>query len=127
MRTILVLAAALSASAPAMAETLSGSEIRDLVNGRRIYLATPLGGELPMNYRSGGMLDASGEAIGLGRFLQPKDRGRWWIAGDRLCQQWQSWYDGKRICFTLSRRGESRLFWRQDNGDTGLARLGPAL
>src|SRR5688500_14134724 len=85
----------------AHAQSLAGGELGRTVSGRRIYLATPLGGEFPLYYRADGQVDGSGEAVGLGRFMAPKDSGRWWVAGDKLCQKWTSWYDGKTFCFTL--------------------------
>jgi hypothetical protein len=120
-----LLSTGLSAPGAAAREQLRGEEIRQLVANNRIYLATPLGGELPMNYRAGGDVDASGEAIGLGRFFRPKDQGRWWISGDTLCQQWQNWYDGQRICFRLERVGANQLIWTRDNGERGKARFAP--
>ncbi len=103
---------------------LRTDEIRALVTGKRIYLATPLGGEIPLYYRPDGQVDGSGEAVGLGRWLKPKDSGRWWVEQNKLCQQWQTWYDGERMCFTLSRAGENRVSWRRENGESGVARLG---
>lgn len=102
---------------------LSGSEIRSLVNGQRIYIGGPLGAELPVNYRTNGTVDGSGEAVGLGRFFQPKDKGRWWINGNQLCQQWEQWYNGTVMCFTLQRNGADKLIWKRDNGESGSARL----
>jgi hypothetical protein len=111
-------------AAPAAAqEVLSGAELRKLVEGRRIFLSTPLGGELPLNYRPGGRVDGSGEAIGLGKFFAPKDSGRWWIQGDKLCQKWEKWYNGETICFTVADLGNSKIRWRQDDGQTGVARV----
>lgn len=104
--------------------TLSGDEIRRLVTGKRIYLATPLGGEIPLYYAPDGTVDGSGEAVGLGRWLKPTDRGRWSVDGNRLCQQWQTWYNGERMCFTLTSAGEGRVRWVRDNGESGVARLG---
>ena len=43
--------------------TMDAKAIREAVQGKRIYLATPLGGELPMNYRPNGVVDANGNAI----------------------------------------------------------------
>jgi hypothetical protein len=108
----------------AQASALSGDDIRKKVTGKRIYLATPLGGEFPLFYQRGGRVDGSGEASGLGRWARPTDSGRWWVAGDRLCQRWETWYEGKTMCFTLTFMGGDRLRWVQDNGDTGLARIG---
>jgi hypothetical protein len=110
--------------APAAASTLSGTEIRQTVTGKRIYLSVPMGGEFPLYYRPDGRIDGSGEAVGLGRFLKPKDSGRWWVAGDRLCQKWQTWYDGKTFCFTLASRGGDKVVWARDDGEKGVARIG---
>jgi hypothetical protein len=120
---LLAVLAALAAT-PAAASTLTGPEIRQAVTGKRIYLAVPLGGEFPLYYRPDGRIDGSGEAVGLGRFLKPKDSGRWWVAGDRLCQKWQTWYDGKTFCFTLASRGGDKVAWARDDGEKGVARVG---
>ena len=114
------------AAAPAAADTRakSGRAIQSAVNGKRIYLQTPLGGEFPLYYRRDGVVDGSGEALGLGRFMAPKDSGKWWIADNRLCQQWQEWYDGKRQCFVLQRTGDTTLYWKRDDGLEGEARIG---
>jgi hypothetical protein len=120
---LIAMAAVLSAGA-AQARELASDDIRNKIVGKRIYLAAPLGGEFPLFYRQDGRVDGTGEAVGLGRLARPSDSGRWWIAGNRLCQQWQSWYDGKRMCFQLIHLGGDRIRWNQDNGDTGLARIG---
>ena len=113
------------AATPALASAqLSEQEIRNTVAGKRIYLKVPLGGEFPLYYQTNGSVSGSGDAVGLGRFMQPKDQGRWWVRGDRLCQKWQSWYDGKQFCFTLSRGDGNTLYWRRDDGVTGRARIG---
>lgn len=113
-----------AATATSSASTLSEEEIKSLVTGRRIHLAAPFGGEFPLNYRRSGVVDGNGEALGLGRFVQPSDTGRWWIRGARLCQQFSKWYNGTVLCFTLSRTGERSLRWVRDNGDVGTARIG---
>lgn len=108
----------------ASSQLLSGKEIKSTVAGKRIYLAVPLGGELPLHYKSNGRVDGSGEAVGLGRYLAPKDSGRWWVAGNSLCQKWQKWYDGRQFCFTLEKVGPEKLRWRRDDGRSGVARIG---
>ena len=124
---LVVLLAALGAAPvsanPARTGPMSGAEIREMVLQNRVFLSTPLGGEFPMNYRASGQVDGSGEAVGLGRFVQPKDKGRWWIAGDSLCQQWETWYEGKRLCFVIERTGPNSFLWKQDNGDSGRGRI----
>lgn len=117
-----VLALALLAS-PAAADALSGEKLKSFISGKRIYLAVPLGGEIPLNYRPSGSVDGSGEAAGLGRYMTPKDRGRWWVSGNRLCQKWQQWYDGKTFCFTVTKLAENRIRWVRDDGKSGVARL----
>lgn len=108
---------------PASAEALSGDKLKSFISGKRVYIAVPLGGEIPLNYRAGGVVDGSGEAAGLGRYMTPKDRGRWWVSGDRLCQKWQEWYKGKPFCFTVTKLAENRIRWVRDDGKSGVARL----
>jgi hypothetical protein len=113
-------------AAPAAADTgaMTDKEIRAAVVGKRIYLQTPFGGEFPLNYRTNGKVDGDGQALGLGRFMAPADKGKWWIKGGRLCQQWTEWYDGKAQCFVLQRTGETTLYWKRDDGLEGEARIG---
>lgn len=87
----------------AAAEQYRANEIKGEIVGRRIFLEAPLGGEFPLNYRRSGSVDGDGEALGLGRFVKPKDTGTWWIQSDRLCQQFRTWYDGRPMCFELYR------------------------
>lgn len=118
------LAVLLAASVVHADQPLAGSALDRAVSGRRIFLATPLGGEFPLNYHADGRVDGQGEAAGLGRFVRPTDSGRWWVSGQKLCQKWTSWYDGKVFCFTLSKISEDQLSWRRDDGLAGLARVG---
>ena len=112
--------------APAMADVapLAGPALDRAVSGRRIYLATPFGGEFPMNYYADGRLDGQGQASGLGRFLKPEDSGRWWVNGSKLCQKWTSWYEGRTFCFVLRPLDAKTLAWERDDGLSGLARIG---
>lgn len=111
---------------PAMAEgePLDNTGIKSLVTGKRIYLATPMGGELPLYYRANGKVDGTGEAIGLGKYLKPKDSGRWWVSKNRLCQKWQEWYDGRTFCFKLNRISSTKVYWMRDDGTSGISRVG---
>ena len=114
---------ALAATAPVQAgENVAGGVLKKLVSGKRVYLAAP-GGEFPLNYRRSGVVDGTGEALGLGKFLQPKDSGRWWVNGENLCQKWTSWYDGKAFCFTIQPTGVNTISWRRDDGYSGTARI----
>ncbi len=102
---------------------LNAQDIQSEIIGKRIYLATPFGGEFPLNYLASGEVNGDGEALGLGQFMQPEDTGQWWIDGNRLCQQFQVWYDGEPMCFDLAWIGENELSWVRDNGETGTARI----
>jgi hypothetical protein len=126
---IVTLAALLAALAVQHASAEGGNRMakadimRDIA-GNRIYLKVPFGGEFPLYYDPSGKVDGTGEALGLGRFMAPEDSGRWWVDSDRLCQQWQEWYDGKTHCFELVRTSETSLYWRRDDGLDGEARIG---
>ncbi len=111
-------------STHANADPVKGNELKQLINGKRIYLAVPLGGEFPLYYKKGGKVDGSGEATGLGKTMKPNDSGRWWISGAKLCQKWQTWYDGKVFCFTIQKTADSKIAWVRDDGYSGTARIG---
>lgn len=112
-----------SVGAAGEGKPLAGAALKSFITGRRIYLAVPLGGEIPLTYRANGVVDGSGEAAGLGKYMTPKDRGRWWVDGNRLCQKWQSWYDGRTFCFTVAELPGSRIRWVRDDGKSGVARV----
>lgn len=76
---------------------------------------------MPIRFGTDGML--AGEAGELAPILgAPKDRGRWWVDGDKLCSKFFRWFDAEPHCITVARDG-SRLYWRKDNGDTGTATI----
>jgi hypothetical protein len=120
----LLLALLLLPIGAAQASTLKDDDIRSDIVGRTVFLAAPFGGEFPLNYRRNGIVDGDGEALGLGRWIAPRDKGRWWVRENRLCQQFETWYNGAPMCFELSRTGPQRLRWVRDNGETGAARIG---
>lgn len=109
----------------ASAANLSGDALKETVSGKQVYLATPLGGEFPLNYRANGVVDGSGKAVGLGKFMQPTDTGKWWVDGEKLCQKWKNWYDGKEFCFTVQTEGPNKISWVRDDGMKGTARIEP--
>ncbi|MEQ9026263.1 MAG: hypothetical protein RIG88_05775 [Roseitalea porphyridii] len=124
IRAFAIAAFALAATAaPAAAEQLAGSAIKETIGGKRVYLATPFGGEFPLHYKANGRVTGDGRALGLGRFMAPRETGRWFVQGDQLCQQFPTWYDGQVSCFTLRRTGETTLRWRRDDGYSGRARI----
>jgi hypothetical protein len=105
----------------------TSKDIRQSIVGKRIYLATPMGGEFPLNYRKNGVVDGDGEALGLGRFVKPNDTGKWWIKDDQLCQRFTTWYKGTPMCFELYKTGDKSLNWIRNNGQKGTARIGQSL
>jgi hypothetical protein len=107
----------------AFAETLTGKALRDLVEGRTVYLSAPLGGEFPLKYRPDGTVTGDGEAVGLGRFFATRETGRWYLTGTNLCQQFPTWYNGQRLCFSVRKLDGNRIRWTRDNGETGIARV----
>ena len=120
----LLMAAPVALANDGASKNLRGEALREAVSGKRIYLSVPLGGELPLYYQPDGRVDGSGEAAGLGRFLKPSDSGRWWVEGEKLCQQWESWYKGRVFCFTVKKLPENRIAWARDDGESGIARIG---
>jgi hypothetical protein len=119
-----VAGAALVSALPANAELLSGPELRKRIIGRTVYLAAPLGGEFPLIYRADGTVSGDGTSVGLGRFFATRETGRWNINGNTLCQQFPTWYQGTRLCFTVTVVEGNKIRWVRDNGQTGLARIG---
>ncbi|TDH36381.1 hypothetical protein E2A64_13480 [Pseudohoeflea suaedae] len=111
------------AAAPVQAENLRGQDLKTLVSGKRIYLQTPFGGEFPLYYQTSGAVSGDGSALGLGKFMAPKETGKWWVDGANLCQQWPTWYDGKATCFTIEKTGAKTLNWVRDDGKSGTARI----
>ena len=111
------------AAASTEGQALAGQQLKSFISGKRVYLAVPFGGEIPLHYRSDGVVDGSGEAVGLGKYMTPTDRGRWWVAGDKICQKWQQWYKGRTFCFTVSKLSQDRIRWVRDDGKRGTARL----
>jgi hypothetical protein len=115
---------AASAGATGTGQVMAGQDLKSLFSGKRVYLAVPLGGEIPLHYRSNGVVEGSGEAAGLGKYMTPKDRGRWWVSGSRVCQKWQEWYDGKTFCFKVWKLSSAKIRWLRDDGKQGVARIG---
>ncbi len=107
-------------SQPAYANALNDTEIKNTVSGKTVRLATRWG-SFPLTYRSNKSVTGNGEALGLARFFSPKETGKWWVAGGRLCQQFPTWYDGKPNCFSLTSTGGSNLRWVRDDGYSGTA------
>lgn len=118
----LIVISLVSGATAALAEPvpLTGDALRGL-GGSRVELDTPLGTKLPILFGADGLVSA--EAGDLAPILgSKKDRGRWWVEGDKLCSKWFRWFDAEVRCITVARDG-TRLFWKKDDGETGTATL----
>jgi hypothetical protein len=120
-------AALIAAASPAAdaAMPLSELELRRAVSGKIIYIATPIGAEVPISYRPNGTMIGRGLTAyaALAGEMATSDRGRWWIANGQLCQRWTRWLDGRTHCFRLTRNGET-VHWQRNDGRVGTARIG---
>lgn len=113
----------MSGATAALAEPvpLTNDALKATVSGSLVEIDTPLGTKLPVRFGDDGLVSA--EAGELAPILgAPKDRGRWWVEGDRLCAKWFRWFDAEVRCLTIAQDG-SRIYWRKDNGETGTATL----
>jgi hypothetical protein len=110
------------AFAEASEDGAMGNEaLRKTVAGKTVHLATPLGG-LPISFRADGTM--SGKAGSLAAYTgSERDRGRWWVVADKLCQRWNSWLGGKAYCFTLRRQGGGTVHWVRSDGLSGTATI----
>lgn len=104
-----------------MAADLSGHEIKALIEGKTVRLNTSLGLQLPLRYRPNGVVAGNISSFSMARMFAPKEEGRWWVAADRLCQKWPTWYDGRTFCFSIRSAGENRITWLRDDGAKGSA------
>ncbi|UOK70368.1 hypothetical protein [Ancylobacter polymorphus] len=111
-------------AAPALAETLSGPEIKDRIGGELVRLSTPYGITLPLVYRDDGVVAGDISGFSIGSMLAPSEEGRWWVKDDRLCQKWPTWYEGRTYCFTITSLGPKKIAWTRDDGLSGTATMG---
>ncbi len=125
-KTFIVAGSALaivSSAFAAQADMLGGTEIRQTIGGKRVNLQTSFGIEFPMYYKANGRVTGDGRGTGLGKYFAPKETGRWWVTGNRMCQQFPTWYDGRPLCFQLRKVGPGKLQWIREDGKTGTARV----
>jgi len=103
--------------------TLSGDALRQAIIGKTVFLKIS-GFELPITYAANGRMSGKMGAVAasFSRGDGAQDRGKWWVAGDQLCQQWSSWMDGKSYCYRLTRDGAT-VRWVRNDGRSGTARI----
>lgn len=119
LRKLIAMSFLAAAPSAAVADTvaLEGEQLKQTVAGSLVALDTPIGTTIPVRFGNDGLM--SGEAGSLAGYLgAPKDRGRWWVADNRLCLKWFRWFDAEQACLSIQLKGE-RVFWQQDNGKTG--------
>lgn len=121
--SITSLAALIGVTSHSIAEPLSGDAVKKLVSGKQVYLSTPYGVELLLQYRADGAVRGDVSGISVASLFAPRETGKWWIARNQLCQQWPTWYDSRQFCFTIEQRGENSISWRRDDGLRGTARI----
>ena len=117
---LLVIQFGLAGSTLAEPSKLTGEALRKAVSGRTVLIATAIG-SLPIRYKSNGTMTGQAPAF-VASLGTERDRGRWWIADDRLCQRWYRWLAAKRYCFKLQHvRGI--VHWLRDDGLSGTATI----
>ncbi len=104
-------------------EVLSGPALQHAVAGRTVYINTPMG-EVPIRYSKSGHVSGYTELATLAGESTTQDRGRWWVAENRLCVRWQNWMSGTTHCFTMHKVGPTMVRWRREDGKSGFARIG---
>jgi len=122
-RKLIAFLLAVAPFSSAQAGELTGEELRKAVEGKFVYVSTPLG-EVPIHYAKNGSLTGRTELALLDGESTAFDHGRWWVAGKKLCVQWQNWMGGKAHCFTMHRLSRDIVYWQRDDGKAGTARLG---
>jgi hypothetical protein len=112
-------------SARAEPVDLGDETLKQAIVGKTVHINTPFGVAIPITYHGNGLM--SGKAGVLEYLLGAEaDRGRWWVAGGKLCQKWFKWLDAQPSCMRLARDG-NRIFWRRDDGMSGTATIAAAL
>ncbi len=106
---------------PVHAATLTAAEIGPLISGAVVHIDTPIGTPLRVTFHADGSVEgASGKlAFYLG---SARDRGRWWLSQNKLCQKWMRWFDGETSCLSLWRSGNGYA-WQRDDGRRGTASI----
>jgi len=116
---VMVAASAATASDQANVQ-MDNDALRKTIAGKVVHLATPLGG-LPIRYRADGTMSAAAGSLASYTGSE-RDRGRWWVVTDKLCQRWNSWLEGKAYCFRLRQQGGT-VHWTRNDGLSGVATI----
>ncbi|MGV1014130.1 MAG: hypothetical protein ACOYB4_04085 [Methyloceanibacter sp.] len=105
--------------------SLAGDGLRKAISGKTVFLNVS-GFELPIRYAANGRMSAkmSTMAASFSRGDGSSDTGKWWVADGQLCQQWNSWMEGKQYCYRLTQKGGAHVQWVRNDGRSGTARIG---
>lgn len=96
---------------------LSGQSLSEMIAGSVVDLDTPLGTKLTITYGGDGRMN--GQAGALAFYLgASRDKGKWWVASDQLCQKWEKWFDAETQCMRIKKDGP-RIHWASRDGKTG--------
>jgi hypothetical protein len=117
----IIMVAAGAALAQESSSQMDSDALRKAVAGRTVHLSTPLG-SLPINYRTDGTMSASAGSLAPYTGSE-RDRGRWWVVADKLCQRWNMWLDAKSYCFRLRQQDGRTVHWTRSDGVSGLATI----
>ncbi len=99
---------------------MDGGALQRAVAGKTVNLMTPLGA-LPISYRGDGTMWGRAGTLSIYTGSE-RDRGRWWIIADKLCQRWTTWLGGKSYCFQLRQEGAT-VHWTRSDGLSGTATI----
>ena len=86
---------------PAQAASLSGSDIEKAFIGKRLKWKTVDGYEGTVRYSKNGSAK-----VNIKKPERVSDKGKWWVKGNRLCNQWEVIRDGKPKCFTYRQQSD---------------------
>lgn len=88
------------------AKRLSGSQLRELVNGSAVQLAG-FGQQATVEFTGDGTMTGTNTA-------GEKDKGGWQVKGDELCLHFKKWLQGDTLCYRVVAEGNTyQLFSRK--------------
>ena len=91
---------------PAFAETLSGQAVTTLMSGKSVSWVTPDSTWKGVSrYQSNGT--ASVQVTAPESF---KDKGTWWVAGNKFCSKWGILRDGAERCSTIRTTNQDGVY-----------------
>ncbi len=98
---VICLATIIGLASPARADQLTGEQIRTNLSGAHIVGVNEIGTPYNVWLKRGGSLQGL-----MGKLNQFDDHGRWWVAADKLCVQWELWLFAKQTCYAVEVDGD---------------------